>query len=280
MVVFGALLYGLFGLLWWTQVYQSPQRAFADMLQNNLKTASVTKTVDVASSSDGLKQQILMQTGETNAALWVVTAKNDANSVTTESIGTPKADYVRYTHIAAHDTKLGSSYKSLLNTWGKAGGADASLFERAFLDVGYAPIPPVGNLTAVQRQSIAEFMDTYPVFTPDYAAVKRVTVDGRRAYQYRVSVAQAPYVRLMQAFETDLGLSVLQDVSASQYQTLPPVELTITVDKLSHTMLKVQDKNSGYTATYKGYGLQRQIKVPSRTIPLDQLKQRLSKVER
>ena len=255
------------GSLWWTKVYQNPQRVFEAMLANNLTTTSVTKTIDVSGEQNTLSQTVRLQLGAINAADWRVTTKQGNVSATTQSIGTPKADYVRYTKIGGVDRQRAAK---ILNVWGKNGSA--SLFSQALLDVNYAPVPPLGVVSPVERQDMLRFMKDQQIFTPDYSSVKSVVVNGRKAYEYQVSVAQAPYVRLMQAFETDLGLTALQDLSATQYQNEPAQVLTIDVDKLAHTMLRLKYKAAGYTATYQDYGVTQSITIPNKTIPLDQLK--------
>lgn len=277
MVVAGVILLAISLPLWWFKVYLSPERAFIDMLKNNLTTTSVTKTISLANSKKTLQQKIQLQTGSTKAAYWFVTAKQGTNTVTTESIGTPSADYVRYTDISGKDAKIKKAYHSVLNVWGK-NSPGGSLFSEAVLDVNYAPTMPIGSLTSNERQSMLDFIKSQHVFGVDYSKVKSVTVEGRPAYQYTVSVSQAAYVRLMQAFATDLGLTALQDVSASQYQNQPPATITASVDKRTHTLLRLSYARSGYSATYRDYGVHRHVTLPSKTIPLDQLKQRVTKL--
>ncbi len=278
LVIGGALLYVISGLMWWNGVYLNPQRVFDDMLANNLSTRSVTKNITLEASGEQLTQTVRLQLGEANAAFWLVTAKYDGNSVTTESVGTPQADYVRYTKIESNNQEAIKQYKSALNQWAKsiaptetAGG----LFQQALLDINYAPVPPVGYVMPDSRNQMLKFIREHNIFRPDYETVRTVAVGNRQAFEYTVMVEQAPYVRLMQSFEKNFGYNTLSDVSATQYQGQPADKIVMAVDKLSHQLVRVSYERTGYTETFSGYGIAQPIQIPSRTIPLDTLRQRL-----
>ncbi len=279
LVVGGALLYIISGLMWWNLVYMNPQRAFDDMLANNLSARSVTKNITLEASGEQLAQTVRLQLGTTNAAFWLVTAKYDGNTVTTESIGTPQTDYVRYTQIASNNEEAINQYKPALNQWAKSAAPTETaggLFQQALLDINYAPVPPIGYVMPEQRAQMLEFMREQSIFQPDYETVRTVTVGDRKAFEYTVSVAQAPYVRLMQSFEKSFGYNTLSDVSATQYQGQPPDKIVMVVDKLSHQLVRLSYERTGYTETFSGYGIVHSIQIPARTIPLDTLRQRLS----
>jgi hypothetical protein len=275
----GTLMYVVSGLVWWNGVYLSPQRTFEDMLTNNLMVHSVTKNISLAASDGHLTQTVRLQLGATNAARWLVTAKQGDNSVSTESIGTPQTDYVRYTDIAATDKRALKQYKSVLNQWGASAAPTQTvggLFQQALLDVNYAPALPIGYVSAESREQMSAFMQDEKIFVPDYSTVKTVTIGGRKAYQYTVSVAQAPYVRLLQSFEKSFGYNTLSDVNASQYQGQPPDTIVVAVDRLSHQLIRLSYERTGYTVTYSGYGVAEPILAPAHAIPLETLKQRLA----
>lgn len=278
LVVGGAVLYAISALLWWNGVYLSPRRVFDDMLANNLSTRSVTKNITLEASGEQLTQTVQLQLGATNAAFWLVTAKYDGNSVTTESIGTPQADYVRYTKIETSNQEAAKQYRPVLNQWAKSMASTETaggLLQQALLDINYAPVPPVGNVTADSRSQMLEFMREHSIFQPDYGTVRTVVVGDRQAFEYTVLVEQAPYVRLMQSFEKSFGFNTLSDVSATQYQGQPPDKIVMAVDKLSHQLVRVSYERTGYTETFSGYGISSPIQIPSRTITLDTLRQRL-----
>jgi hypothetical protein len=273
------------GLVWWNFVYQSPSRVFEGMLQNNLQTSSVTKHQISTTNGQSAEQYLRLQLGGTNASQWLVTLKQAGSNVTTESIGTPSAGYIRYVHLATSQTQTNGkpyNFSSILGVWGKtdvkSGGPQAQLFSQSLLDVGTAPIPPIGNLSPDNQQNVLQFMHDQAIFTPDYSTMQRTTLDGRRVYVYSVSVKLAPYLRMMQAFAHDNGLKDLDNINPSDYQTVPPVTLVFMVDTLSHQLRKVSYEAAKFTESYSDYGLTSSIVIPTKTIPVTELQTRLQKL--
>ena len=270
------------GLLWWQLVWQNSRHVFADMLANNLTTSSVTKIAAADSGSQSVAQYARLQMGGTNAADWLVVAKQNDSSVTTESIGTRTTGYIRYTNISTTQTKNGKPYSfaSVLNVWGKSDGkTDTSLselFDQTLLDVGSAPLPPIADLPAAQRENILLYIREQKVFTADYKTVTRQTLQGRPVYTYSVSVQLGAYVRMMQAFAHDLGMTNLDDIDPSQYATAPPVALTMSVDRLSHQLVQVTYPANGFSQRYTDWGLMTPVRVPKETISTTQLQQRIT----
>ncbi len=281
MLIIGAILYMVSALLWWTQVYHTPQRAFQDMLAHNVSTRSVTKDIRLDSTKDVLAQQVHLQLGADNYARWIVTAKQDSNEVVTESIGLTDVEYVRYNRIVSDSQEDNKQYKRYVNQWGKQ-AADAAtgtgLFYQAVMDINYAPTFPIGAIPQTSRDSLLKYIADEQVFTPDYSSVKTVEVGGRSAYQMTVAVKQAPYVRMLQAYEKAFGFEALATVSATQYQNEPDDTVTIAIDSLSHNLVRLSYDRTGYQVTYSDYGLDTQLTLPTDSIRLDELKQRLSSV--
>lgn len=264
--------------LWWRVVWQQPQRVFIDMLANNLQTVSVTKVASASGSGQSVVQDARLQMGSTNAADWLVSATQAGSSVTTESIATPAAGYIRYTSIAATSQSTGSKlydFHKVLNVWGKSDGkTDASLdhlFSQTLLDISNAPLPPIANLPEAERQNILTYMQAEKIFAPSYTSVKRQKVNGRDAYTYTVAVQLGAYIRMMQAFAHDLGLTDLDTVDPSQYSTVPPISITVSVDRASHQLVRITYPGSGFSQSYQDWGLLPGIAIPTHTITATQL---------
>ena len=270
------VLAGVFA--WWQFIWQSPARVFDDMLAGNLQTTSVTKTISVGNGTQSVDQTVRLQMGGTNAADWLVFAKQNGTSVGTESIGTPTAGYLRYIQINT-GTKHGLDFSGVTNVWGKSDGkTDASLgdlYSQTLLDITSAPTLPIGNLSAGARENLLAFNRDEKVFTPDFGKVKQETVGQRPVYTYSVAVRLQSYVRLMQLFAHDVGLKSLDTVDPNQYAGLSPVTITVSVDRLSHQLVKISYGNSGFLQTYGDWGLLTPITVPSHTITTTELQQRL-----
>lgn len=274
-------------LIWWNLVWQSPSRVFWGMLASNLQTSSVTKHQQQKGGGQSMTQDARLQLGSTNAADWLVAIKQSGSDVTTESIGTPTTGYIRYVHASTdqkHANGEAYDFSKVLNVWGKADAADKNsstltqLFSQTVLDLGTAPLPPIGNLSPDNSQNIMQFMQDQSIFTPDYKTMKREKQAGRRVYIYTVSVKLEPYVRMMQAFARDSGLHSLDSINPSQYQSAAPVSLVFTVDSQAHQLRQVSYRAANFTESYSDYGLVLPIQVPTHTIPVSELQTRLQKL--
>ncbi len=267
--------------LWWRVVWERPQRVFTDMLAGNLSTSSVLKTVSASGNGQRVMQQSRLEMGGVNAADWLVTVAQTGSSVSTENIGTPTTGYIRYAHI---DTVIQNNgkpfdFSKVQNIWGKSDGkTDPSLshlFSQTMLDVSSAPTPPIGNLPEGERQNVLSYMQTEKIFSPDYAKTKREKVGGRDVYTYQVAVQLGAYIRMMQAFAHYIGLRDLDTLDPSQYSTLPPITVTMSVDRASHQLVRVVYPGSGFSQSYTDWGLQTPIAIPAHTIPTTELQNRI-----
>jgi hypothetical protein len=262
----------IFGLLWWVFIWQSPQRVFSDMLANNLSVTSVTKHIAVSSSSQSVDQYVRLEMGSTNASEWLVTVAQSNTSVTSDSIATPTTAYIRYTQIKDRPKtqKIATNLDKVLNLWGRADGKTdpnlGQLFSQSLLDIGSAPIPPIGNVSDTERQALVNYMLNQGVFSGIYNKVTSQTINGHGVYTYHVLVYLGPYVRLMQSFAHALGNNSLNSINPSQYSNATPVALTLSVDKMSHDLEEVVYPATGYAQSYADWGLLTPIVLPHHTI--------------
>jgi hypothetical protein len=252
------------------------------MLANNLRTTSVTKYQESNTTGQKASQYVRFTLGSNNASNWLVQLKQANSEVTTESIGTPTTGYVRYTHVATQQKKSDNkayNFDNVVNVWGKADAANADqlklLFSQSLLDVGTAPVPPIGNLTTEHRDNVLQFIHDQGIFMPDYTSVRREVLDGRPVYVYQTQVKLVPYVRMMQAFARDLGLHTLDDINPSQFQSAAPVNLVLKIDTRSHQLREVSYPALNFTEKYSAYGLTTPIEIPTKTIPVSELQNRL-----
>jgi hypothetical protein len=269
-------------LIWWKFVWTTPRKVFNDMLANNLRTTSVTKYQESNTTGQKASQYVRFTLGSNNASNWLVQLKQANSEVTTESIGTPTTGYVRYTHVATQQKKSDNkayNFDNVVNVWGKADAANADqlklLFSQSLLDVGTAPVPPIGNLTTEHRDNVLQFIHDQGIFMPDYTSVRREVLDGRPVYVYQTQVKLVPYVRMMQAFARDLGLHTLDDINPSQFQSAAPVNLVLKIDTRSHQLREVSYPALNFTEKYSAYGLTTPIEIPTKTIPVSELQNRL-----
>lgn len=282
-----AALAGLFiillaGLVWWQFFWQQPQRVFADMLASNLETTSVTRHATAANKSQSVDQYVRLEMGSTNATDWLVDAIQGSTTVKSESIGTPNTGYIRYVTLAATSGNKQYDFSHALNIWGKSDGKTDpnlnQLFGQTLFDISNAPLPPIANLTESQRSEILQYIHDQKVFNASYKDVKSEIIAGRRVYTYSVSVPLEPYVRMMQVFAHDLGQTSLDSLDPTQYAATAPVTMTMSVDKISHQLVKVAYGRSGFSQTYSDWGLLTPIQLPHATITTTELQQRVQSI--
>lgn len=263
-------------------MYQSPNKAFNDMLYNNFATSSVTKHQQESVSGQSVDQYVRLNLGSQNASRWYVTVRQPNNTtVVTDSIGTPDAGYVRYVSIKTKQKNKSNkplNLTPLLNVWGKSTDKTTpltNLFSQAVLDIRQAPMLPVGNLSAEHRNNLLEFIHDNNVFVPDYRSAQKKKVNGKDVYEYQVKVNLAQYIQLSKAFAQDLGLHDLDTADPSASQNVKPANLIVDVDRESHQLVRASYPDGNYAQSYSDYGIIEPIKIPSKTIPVSELANRL-----
>jgi hypothetical protein len=80
----------------------------------------------------------------------------------------------------------------------------------------------------------------------------------------------------MQGFAHYYGLKNLDTIKAADYESSKPVPITISIDKLSHQMLKIAYPTTGFTESFSEYGIAREIQIPPNTISENELKSRIT----
>jgi hypothetical protein len=264
--------------IWWQTSYSGPEQAFNDMLNNNLTTTSVTKKTTQDSSDTKVTQRIQLQLGSTNASRWYSRVETRNSSAVTESIGTKDAGYVRYTMVEP-SPKAG---RQLINVWAKSSAQNSelkNLFASSLLDITSAPVPPLGMVAEPARTKLLTFARTEDVFRPNFSKVTSTTINGRRAYNVPVEVKLAPYIQLMQGFAHVYGLKDIDSLNPATYKSAEPIKITVSVDALSHRMLRVTYPTTGYDVQYSDYGINHTITTPKRTVSEAELLQRLTVVQ-
>lgn len=285
-VAAGCILLVVAGWVWWAKVYQSPENVFWGAIESNLATTSVTKHTLQKGNGQTLDQYAQLVLGEQPKAHWLTTITQPNTSVTTESIATPTAGYVRYTHIkSSQHNKQGKllDFSRITNVWAKATAADNSsltnLFNQTLLDVNSVPTLPIGNLSADQRTKLVDYMRQNTVFSTAYGAVKHATIDGQEAYVYTVRVTLDPYLHMMQTFADYENTHVLDSVDPSTYQNAAPVTLTVAISPTSHHLLRLASTSPSFQQDYSGYNAAVSTPLPSRAISLAELESRLQKLQ-
>lgn len=278
------IILALSAAAWWRLVYSSPANVFDRMLANSLSSSSVTKVVKQLDDSQKLNQTSVLVTEPKQVvhAVNVLSQTTDSNSsVTTESIGTPTADFIRYNEIKTSQRNPDGNpfdFSSVVGLWGRSDDSDpesngAQLFNQTLLGV-----VPFANLRQPLRGALLEQIKNDNVYKIDTATVKKQLINGRPVYTYDVTVAPVGYVRMLKNFAHGLGLTSLDQVRPEQYKNSAPLKFTFDIDVWSGQLLEVAYDSSERTETYSAYGAIVPVALPSSSVSVNELQDRLQQI--
>lgn len=281
-VIAGLVVFGVSGWLWWSKVYTNPSRVFYDMINQSLRTSSVTRKVSLQAKGTSLAQIFDLSFGTQNKSHKSETLKQASEQVTaqitTESFGTPQEDYTRFVAIDTKETNEQGKlldFSELIGVWGKSdepGSGQTNFSETLFGAV------PMANLPPQKRAELVNYILKNNVFEIDYRSFERSWVNGRQIYIYPVTIKEETYKPMLQEYTRLLGLRPEDGIDLSSNEGFPPLEMELAVDVLSRQLRSVRYASNGRFETYSGYGLKRPINLPKETIPVSELKKRLQTI--
>lgn len=262
--------------VWWQVVYTSPQRVFNAMLKNNFATSGFTRQVNSVENGFKANELSQLQTGGQNITQSRTTIVQNEDTVETSSIGTTTQEFVRYDRIETEQKSPDGKtfdFADALGIWAKNDtGMPGQTFSQMLLG-----IVPIGNVSADTRGKLMDFIDKHTVFSPDYKNVKTKTIDGRKAYVYKVKVLPQSYAEMLKMYGEGVGFGEqVAQIDPAAYADMEPINIELSVDVLSRNILHLSYTNSERTETYSGHGIRQDVKLPQKTIPYAELQQKLS----
>lgn len=268
---------------WVKHIHTGPQNVFEAMLSQNLSTRSVTKEVTSEQEGESVSQftQLSLVGEPTARSIIILKQKGEdgkENVVKTETIGTNKADFSRYVQIdTSQKTESGqqADFSGVINQWGKG---DAQEGSSQYLQQGALGLIPFANLSNEAKSKLLSRMYEKKVFETDYSKAKSVNLDGKPAWEYPVQINIAEYVGILQSIAKEIGLAEVSGLDPEAYKDSPPAPVTITVGKYSRQILQLTT-GEGQKEKYSAHGLVNPITLPEKTIPLEELQQKLQLVQ-
>lgn len=264
--------------LWWARVYSSKSNVFNAMLSNSLSMFGVTKNSSQKQYTGKLVQTSQLQLRSRN----IVNQRTDINqtteqgevSVTTQTVSTPSEDFARYTSInmPVADGKPKVDFSSLINEWGstsKAEGGGSTFSEMVF------GIVPFGNLPHDKKAKLLEIMHSKSVYKTDFSKAQVKNENGRAVYVYDVEINVKSYAELLKTYGKMLGLKQMDQLNPEDYATAEPIKATLTVDKLSRTLVRVVSSGDKRDESFNGFGVHNSIDIPENTISRKELEIKL-----
>lgn len=256
-----------------------PDRVLQDTLNNSLNTRSVTKHIKQGGGGTGSVDQITYVSfhppGTSSHSKTVVTqgGGSRATSVTTETIGTNSADFVRYTAATNTENLPGAERLSgLYGIWAERTPNPAKGDDVTFLNESLYGIFPFGNLDSEQRTKLKEIINQSNVY--QYKTPEKIIENKRPVYVYELSINAYDLVSAIQEYQRITGLGDPSQLNPDDYRNSGNLGVKITVDILSRQLLKIEYPN-GRTEIYSGHNLYRPVELPKDTIPVEELQRRL-----
>jgi hypothetical protein len=281
-VVIVLILVGIGLNAWYKSIYSDPRRVFNAMLENSLRTTSVTKQVLQEGDDQSLDQKVRLQVGEDHVAQgYTLLSQSGLASakVTTESIGTPTEDYVRYRSIETEQKNQGGKdldFSQIIGVWGKTESSESTsgeLYNESVLGV-----IPIGNLSAENRKKLLNKAEELGVYKVEFQNVNKGSLNGRPTYEYTVKVLPEAYVSFLKTYADMVGLTHLKNVNPANYSNAEAIEFKVAVDVRTRRLANITYA-SGRQEKYTAYGTGVDVALPKDTVSIEELQTRLQNVE-
>ena len=278
--VLSLVLVGVVSWSWWHYIYSNPKRVFNRMLSQSLSTPTVVKTTIDQDSS--LNQTTQLSVNPEALVRSESKINQSDSSITTESIATPEADYVRYTKISTSQKGQDGKpldFSQVLGLWGRSTNADvtstgAQLFNQTSLGV-----VPMGRLKPEARNALLKQIAETGVYSVDYSNVTRRNVGGRPVYEYKVGLSPRAYVTMLKSFSKALGENSLEQVDPNDYPESPNLNVGIYVDVWSSNLREITYENSNRTEIFSSHGgYVRPADLPTDAVPVEELQAKLQQI--
>jgi hypothetical protein len=277
----GVLLFILAGWLWWHYAYLNPQNVFWAAVNNNLIVNGVTKHTVSQDNTGNLNQYDQIGLGAHNIVRSVATitqspSDTTKSTVVTETLGTPEANFARYTKIDTNQKSVAGQnldFSKVVNQWSRQElGAGSN---GAFADAIFDAIP-LAHLNAQQRNQVVGDLKRNNTYNVDFARVEKKRNQGRLYYFYTALLAPDKYVVLLKQVDGLMGLNQLKNLDPSQYQNGPNIDLTIGVDAYGHQLQSVTYTGSNRHELYAAWGVSPSPILPNSTVSQAELQTKLN----
>jgi len=244
-----------------------PKQLFDNALNQNLSGKAVTCTV--ATSKSGTAQTLAVQldlAGKTNAHS-LMTITTDGSTVQTEEIVVKAGDYLRYTKVASAVKNADGKqpdFSKILNQWIKTDGKTApQLFGLTALG---GCVVPLANVSTTDKATLVSAVENGKVFVTDPSKSVVADLSGQPTRQYQVAIQPGPYVTYMQAVGKLYGLTNLQSLNISDYNTKTPRKAVFYVNTKTGRLVEIQFTDESRVVTFGDYGKTPELKAPAKTI--------------
>jgi hypothetical protein len=280
-IIISIVIFAFSSVFWWREVRNNPENLFNAMLNNNLRTASVTRTVTQDNGSQKLEQVMRIQnrTQHITNGTTTITQDNGSTIIVTESIGQPNVEFIRYKKIDTNQkgTKGNSlDFGEVLNTWGENKPESNDQLSELYQDVTIGNLFMFADLDKQDRQTMLNQIKDNNVYEVDYNDVKRTSLDGRNKVSYKVKLNPKQYISMVKEYGKMVGLTQFESLNPDDYSDSQPITFAVTIDVLSQRVEATRSADGANEQTFNGYGIIENIELPKNYIPSTELQKRLT----
>ncbi len=282
LVLAGIGLLASSGYYWYNNVLTDPTRTMSDVLDKSLQTTSVYRTIDQTNNQNSVTQSLYLSFTPKIYAKSVTHLEESGSagnsSVTTETLGTTDADFVRYNAIdISSRNSAKQNFDNVLNVWGKRQPPKDDPQPASFLNDALFVAVPFGNLTSDQRKQLKDEINKVNLY--QIAKTETKFQNGRPVMNYTIDISPQALVQVLAKYVEITGVGNSKDLDPARYEGASTTQITIQVDLLSRHLNKIEFLESGRTETYGAYNLQQDVSLPTQTIEVDELQNRLTEIE-
>jgi hypothetical protein len=278
----GLALFVIFGWLWYSRVYLSPQHVFWSTIDNSLSSRGLTRHVTQSQSGSTLDQYVNLTFNVSPVAHGVTIIKQEQDgkksSVITESIGTASSDYIRYTTLQPATTRTDGkpyNFSNLQNIWAKGPEGQTGQSSNSFLAEALFGLVLVGNLGNENRQTLVTQLRDKNVYNVSYDSVKKLHQNGRVIYEYAAKMNIHDFSLIVNRYLSMIGLAEGHKLDPNTYPVDQLSDVTIDIDARAHELTSITYSGGSRKEVYSGYGIVDLTPLPTKTITTDELQQRL-----
>lgn len=283
LVILAVVLMGASSYVWWHSVRSNPERTFWSAIDDALSTSSVTRSVSQSDSTQSQSQILQFHASPKNIAvanlLYSQTTGVDITNSSTDFIGTPSTDYVKYTNLSSSTTK-NVDYSSVNGVWGRSSSTDGTTNGQLFNQLSIGLIP-FANLNSADRTEIITLLKNEKTYQIDFSKVQKTIVAHRPTYKYDITMSAKAYATVVKTLAQKTGLTQLQNVSPDSYSSSAPVVFSITVDVWSRHITSISYPGGAAQANFNGYNaISHNVTTPNHSIPLQELQSKFQKLQK
>jgi hypothetical protein len=274
-------LFGASAYYWYKNIFVNPDRVLSDMLDKSLQVSNTQRRVNQSQADSSLDQAVYVSF----APQLISDSKSELSEITTlgrtvvrtDNIGTKDADYVRYEGIDIPGDRSGRDFREIIGVWGKRESQSQSGQSAAFLRETLFTAVPFGNLDNSQRHELKEEIKRVNLY--QYQEAKKEYIDGRPVMTYKINLDPHALVTVLGKYAEITGLGRSPELNPALYEGAQRVPINLRVDLLSRHASTIGFEGTDRLEMYGAYNSFRNVIVPQDTIDVNELQDRLQRLE-